>query len=188
MAVVLHHSKARGTDKLVLLGIANHAGDGGAFPKVETLAKYANVTERAVQTSVAKLVRTGELLVDRNGGGTRRTRGNSRPNLYTVLVQCPINCDRSTQHRLLAYPIAAEQLTFTTSGQPVDTGVNPASPLVVRGEGDFTPRGEADFTRTVSRTTPVDQVPSSVPGPRAREAYVHDARDQLRGWCAWPRV
>lgn len=128
IAVVLHHSKARGTDKLVLLGIANHAGDGGSFPKVETLAKYANVTERAVQTSIAKLVKTGELLVERNAGGTRRTRPDARPNLYTLLVQCPINCDRSTQHRLLAYPVAAERLTFTTSGQPVDNGVKQTSP------------------------------------------------------------
>lgn len=186
IAVVLHHSKARGTDKLVLLGIANHAGDGGSFPKVETLAKYANVTERAVQTSVSKLIRTGELLVERNQGGTRRTRGNSRPNLYSVLVQCPINCDRSTQHRLQAYPVAAEQLTFTTGPQPVDAGVKQPSPLGARGEADFTSRGEADFTRTISRTTHVEQVPTSVPDPRVREAALRTARDNLRGWCAWP--
>lgn len=168
MAVVLHHSKARGTDKLVLLGIANHAGDGGSYPKVETLAKYANVTERAVSTSVAKLVKTGELLVERNQGGSRRTRGNNRPNLYTVLVQCPINCDRSTNHRLRAYPVAADPLTFTTS--PVDTGVKPASSLADRGEAGFGSRGEAGFVRTVSDNPPGLTDPRSVTGPGAREA------------------
>lgn len=190
MAVVLHHSKARGTDKLVLLGIANHAGDGGSWPKIETLAKYANVTDRAVQVSIAKLVKTGELLVDRNAGGTRRTRADARPNLYTVLVQCPINCDRSTNHRLTSYPVAADPLTFTTS--PVDNGVKQPSPRTERGEADFTARGEADFTRTVHRTSMADEG-STVTDPRAREAdpavrqlALLEARENLRGYCRWP--
>ncbi len=183
--MVLHHSKARGTDKLVLLGIANHAGDGGSYPKVETLAKYANVTERAVQTAIAKLVRTGELLVERNAGGSRRTRPDARPNLYTPLVQCPINCDRTTQHRLLAYPVAAERLSFTTS--PVDNGVNAASPRDERGEAGFGSRGEAGFTRTVSEPPCVDTAGDSVTGPRARPAdpehaaaVLAEAREHLR--------
>lgn len=186
MSVVLHHSKARGTEKLVLLGIANHAGDGGSFPKVETLARYANVTERAVQTAIAKLVSTGELLVERNAGGTRRTRPDARPNLYTLLVACPINCDRTTQHRLLAYPVAAERLSFTTSGV-VDDGVKETSPREPRGEACFTARGEAGFTRTVSESTPVPTASSSVPDPRARADHLRTARENLRGWCTWPR-
>lgn len=191
MTAVLHHSKARGTDKLVLLGIANHAGDGGSWPKVETLAKYANVTERAVQVSIQKLIKTGELLVERNGGGTRRTRGDNRPNLYTVLVQCPINCDRSTNHRLRAYPTAAEPLTFTTS--PVDNGVKQGSPREARGEADFTSRGEADFTRTGSTTGHDADVSTNVTGPGARvpsederRLRFTEARESVRGWCLWP--
>lgn len=191
MAVVLHHSKARGTDKLVLLGIANHAGDGGSWPKVETLAKYGNVTERAVQVSIAKLIKTGELLVERNAGGTRRHRNDARPNLYTVLVQCPINCDRSTNHRLRPYPVAADPLTFTTGS--VDDGVKQTSPRDQRGEADFTPRGEADFTRTISEPGHGDDVSSSVTGPRARpaspelrELRITETREAMRGWCQWP--
>ena len=38
MSLVLHHSVAQPTHKLILLGIANHQGDGGAWPSIETLS------------------------------------------------------------------------------------------------------------------------------------------------------
>ena len=86
MALVLNHSRARGTDKVVLLGIANHDGDGGAWPSLATLARYANVDERSVRRSIASLVALGELAVEVNAGGTGATRGDRRPNLYRILV------------------------------------------------------------------------------------------------------
>lgn len=98
MAAVLHHSRASGTRKLVLLGVANHEGDGGAWPSVATLAVYANVTERNVQKAIEWLVGKGELRVEVQGGGGRDTRDQFRPNRYHVLVQCPPSCDRSTRH------------------------------------------------------------------------------------------
>jgi len=98
MAAVLHHSRARGTHKLVLLGIANHDGDGGAYPAVETLAKYANVTIRNVQKSIAWLVEHGELRVWLQDGDPRRPP-HERTNRYAVLVACPAWCDRTPQHR-----------------------------------------------------------------------------------------
>lgn len=85
MSLVLNHSKARGTDKVVLLGIANHDGDGGAWPSLATLARYANVDERSVRRSIANLVALGELAVEYNGGGTGTTRSDRRPNLYRIL-------------------------------------------------------------------------------------------------------
>lgn len=102
MAVVLHHSRAKGTDKLVLLGIANHAGDGGSWPYVETLARYANVSERAVQASLTKLVQLGELARHTQRGGTLDShagRDHKRPNRYDVLLACPAWCDRTVNHR-----------------------------------------------------------------------------------------
>lgn len=39
MAVALHHSKTQGATKLVLLGIANHEGDGG---RSRQFLPYAN--------------------------------------------------------------------------------------------------------------------------------------------------
>lgn len=100
LATTLHHSKASGTTKLVLLGIANQEGDGGSFPKTATLAKYANVHPRRIPAAIAKLVELGELRVEYKEGGDRRMPDYLRPNVYEVLVECPPGCDRTKQHRV----------------------------------------------------------------------------------------
>lgn len=190
MAVVLHHSRAKGTDKLVLLGIANHSGDGGAWPSIATLARYANVTERAVQTSVQRLMTMGELVVDRQGGGTMRTRRDRRPNAYHVTVACPVTCDHTTNHRPRAYPVPADHLTFTTGSDTTD-GVNHTSPR----DG----RGEVQRAHGVKHTSPEPSLEPSmsnavgeyVTGPRARvdpHERAAETRDYMRGFCTWPRA
>jgi hypothetical protein len=63
VSLVLNHSKAHGRAKLVLIGIANHMGDQGAWPSIETLAKYANASERSVKRDIQELVDLGELVV-----------------------------------------------------------------------------------------------------------------------------
>jgi hypothetical protein len=100
LAICLNHSKATGTDKVVLLGIANHDGDGGAYPSVATLARYANVSERTVQRSIQTLTELGELRVELNAGGSAKQRSDRRPNRYYVLVSCPTGCDKTSQHRV----------------------------------------------------------------------------------------
>jgi hypothetical protein len=119
MTVVLHHSEASGTDKVVLLGIANHDNDHGAWPKVSTLAKYARCSERAVQYAVQRLIASGELRVLQQEGGTKRTRGGYETNVYEILVRCPEECDGTLQHRMRG-----------------ETGFTPRP---VRGETGFTP-------------------------------------------------
>lgn len=99
LAAVLHHSRAKGTAKLIMVGIANHDGDGGAWPTVRTLARYANVDARNVQRSLEKLVSIGELVIHVQAGGTAGIADHERPNRYDVLVTCPPWCDRTTQHR-----------------------------------------------------------------------------------------
>ena len=99
IAICLHHSKAAKTEKLVLLGIANHDGDGGAWPSVATLARYANCSERHVQRAIQSLVELGEIQVVDQAGGNEETRRDRRPNLYKVLVRCPVDCDGTSQHR-----------------------------------------------------------------------------------------
>lgn len=100
MSLVLHHSKAKGTAKLVLMGIANHEGDGGAWPSVATLVRYANSDRRSVQRAIQKLVDMGELQVLKQKGGNDITPSALRPNLYRVKVFCPYTCDRTSQHKL----------------------------------------------------------------------------------------
>lgn len=132
IAACLHHSKATGSDKLVLLGIANHDGDGGAWPSITTLSKYANISERSVKTCIQNLINMGEIVCHVNKGGNADTRADRRPNRYDILVSCPKECDGSTKHRVKPDAQRGE-------AQRTD-GVKPA-----------TSRGEAEFTLTIHK-------------------------------------
>lgn len=99
IALALHHSRAKGAAKLVLLGIANHDGDGGAWPSMATLARYAGVTPDQARKLVKKLTELGEVRVLRQEGGMPFTPDHLRPNLYQFQVRCPPDCDRTTRHR-----------------------------------------------------------------------------------------
>jgi hypothetical protein len=133
MSLVLHHSKSKGTAKLVLLGIANHEGDGGAWPAVATLMRYANMDRRSVQRAIQKLVEMGELQVLKQKGGNEMTHSALRPNLYRVKVFCPFTCDRSSQHKLKHSALPGFE--WTEPDQPMN------EPRVV---GDTPPRGASD--------------------------------------------
>lgn len=155
LAVVLHHSNARGTDKLVLVGIANHAGDGGAWPAVATLARYANVKPRAVQSSLARLVESGELRRYVQAGGLQGWADYTRPNRYDVLVECPEWCDRSAQHK------PREGWAYDDDGNVVRVEQLDDQPGLSTGD---TPEMQNHATRRddpVSQTTPpvVDDTP-----------------------------
>lgn len=163
MAIVLHHSRAKGAAKLILLGIANHAGDGGSWPTVATLAKYANITERAVQLALRKLQQSGELWIDQQGGGLAHMKDHQRPNRYELKVACPIHCDRTTNHRVRRPVDNSRQLSLVPTSDPV----KPASP----GEASFTPPGEASFTRTVP-TNPPTTDSRKVTTTRARDCAI----------------
>jgi hypothetical protein len=67
---VMTHSRQKGSHRLVLLIIANHAhGDGtNAFPSMRTLAAESLMSERQVIRIVAELERSGELIVERSRG------------------------------------------------------------------------------------------------------------------------
>ena len=129
MSIALHHSRAKGAARLVMVGIANHDGDGGAWPSVATLAKYACVSERRVQQAITELCGLGEIERMVQQGGTHRTPEWSRPNLYMFKLRCPQGCDRTKNHRVV------DNLVDNKA-----EGVKPTSP------------GEAHFTRTVHRT------------------------------------
>lgn len=124
MAIVLHHSSATGTAKLILLGIANHEGDGGAWPAVDTLMQYANCDRRTVQRSIDKLIEAGELRRLMQQGGTHRTPNSQRPNLYKIAVVCPPNCDRTTSHK----PVESGAALTPPRGTDAAPGAAPTPP------------------------------------------------------------
>jgi hypothetical protein len=68
-AYVWEHSSRKGTELLLLLAIADIADKNGvAYPGVKTLAGYIRMSGRNTQRALAKLERSGEISVRRNGG------------------------------------------------------------------------------------------------------------------------
>jgi len=76
ISLVLNNSRADGRAKLVLIGIANHHGDNGAWPSIATLARYANSSERSIKRDLQYLQEIGEIRTEINGsdfGGQYKT-------------------------------------------------------------------------------------------------------------------
>lgn len=96
MTLVLHHSQASGAAQMILMGIANHQGDGGAWPSIATLAKYGKVSERRVQQVIRELEQMGELAIQTMGGVETATGATNR---YFVTLSCPADCDGTTNHK-----------------------------------------------------------------------------------------
>lgn len=201
MALVLHHSKAKGTDKVILLGIANHSGDGGAWPSIATLARYANVEERAAQRAIHKLASMGEVVVHLQAGGTHTTKAWQRPNRYDVTLACPATCDGTAQHRMRALPDSPADLWIkgvspTTPGVTHDTGgVSPTTPGGVSPttpEPSYEPPTEDDGSETASLTTARDAQVTPVTRSLCAVCFQPEAECQRRsatsGHAFTPRV
>lgn len=90
---VFDHSPTQGTDRLVLLAIANHAGsepvDGAweAWPGIERIRVLAGLERRrTVNDALTRLVAAGALAREINAAPDTRIPGDRRPNLYRILV------------------------------------------------------------------------------------------------------
>lgn len=162
MAIVLHHSQADSTAKVVLLGIANHDGDGGAWPGIDTLARYARKDRRTVQRAIARCVELGELAVDVQQGGTATTPADRRTNRYRILLGCPADCDGTTAHRT--------------------NGAAPTPPREADGAAPTTERGGTHATPGAAPTPPEPSTNQQEPAP-SRSSRLHpDADAVTREW------
>jgi hypothetical protein len=110
IAAVLHHAPIGGTAKLLLIGIANHEGDGGAWPAMATLARYAGVTDRNARKMMKRLIELGFVEAASRDGQT---------NVYRTCIECPPDCDRSTNHRMT--PVATVTPVAFDTPTPVAT-------------------------------------------------------------------
>lgn len=80
MAAVFESLTLGPTDRLVLLALADHAGeDGTCYPSIARLCQRTGLGERAVQSAIKRL-RDGGSLTMKQGGG----RGNST--LYSITI------------------------------------------------------------------------------------------------------
>jgi len=92
VSLVLNQSKATGRAKLVLLGIANHLGDQGAWPSIATLARYANASERSVKRDLQELVELGELKIELQNAPTKQ---QYKTNLYWITIPAGVTTEAS---------------------------------------------------------------------------------------------
>lgn len=83
MNAVWKQSRSDGRARLVLLAIADHQGEIGAWPSIATLAKMVNSSERSVQRDIQYLQSIGELRVEVQNAPTRQ---QYKSNLYWVTL------------------------------------------------------------------------------------------------------
>ena len=83
MNAVWKQSRSDGRARLVLLAIADHQGEIGAWPSIATLAKMVNSSERSVQRDIQYLQSIGELSVEVQNAPTRQ---QYKSNLYWVTL------------------------------------------------------------------------------------------------------
>ena len=83
MNAVWQHSKADGRARLVLLAIADHQGEIGAWPSIARLAKMVNASERSVQRDIQHLQAIGELKVEVQNAPIQQ---QYKSNLYWVIL------------------------------------------------------------------------------------------------------
>lgn len=158
--------------RLVLLGIANHDGDGGAWPTLETLAVYAGgVDTRTVRRAIHQLVELGEIAVEINGGGNEHTRADRRPNRYTILLGCPPVCDRTSRHR-------TNDGGAKMSARPVDNSGHGGTGVSAReGHGGTSVTERGDIRDRHGRTQVSPEPSKNHPEPPARRPR-HDGTDR----------
>lgn len=153
MAMVLYHSKAKGTDKVILIGIANHDGDGGAWPSIGRLALYGLCDRRTAQRSIRRVEELGEVKTHVQGGGLAHMDDTERPNRYEVTIECPEGCDRSSNHK----PLDGWERLKDGAYVPVDNSIEGgAAPTPPRG-AHAAPPGGAHAALTVPSTIQTNQ-------------------------------
>jgi hypothetical protein len=153
LTIALHHSRARGAAKLILVGIANHDGDGGSWPSIATLAKYAGLKDRRQCTRlIGTLEQLGEVERLVNAGGTHNTADHMRPNLYKFKLKCPPDCDRTTRHRTRGEILLTELPGFVDENPP---------PQVTNRGGLHTTGENATGADTGGAVVPAPPEPSS---------------------------
>jgi len=162
---VCEHADAQGTDRLVLLVLANYAGDlitdgtetfFECWPGIGRIAEDARLdSRRTVQNALTRLVASGQIERIINAAPDQRVRGDRRSNLYRI----------HTKPRPLAAQIgrrfAAEDAARHPALRGLSTADADASPRALRKECLFSNGSSNDSG--VARRHPVassDDTPS----------------------------
>jgi hypothetical protein len=145
MTWVFSHSETVGTHRLVMLAIADHHGEGGAWPSLQRIADMARVSKRTAQRAIDAAVELGELKVAYKSapGGT---------NLYLLTALADVDI-LTRGHSDTATPVASDVDTATARHQREPKEPNTSTSLR-SVEGATTARSELD----PPKATPIDGV------------------------------
>lgn len=166
MTWVWEHSPVGGTERLVLLALADSADDTGAnaWPSVATLARKTRVDERTVQRIIRRLEEAGHLVVEATSGGRRSNR-------YTVVMHAPEPVE----------PAAADPRQDATPGRMPPRHDAGAPPAQTPPQPRHSYATRTSFTRPVS-VPPRAGAPSGAP-PRSTDAPAPSVDTNRSGWC-----
>ena len=117
MNAVWRESKSKGRARLVLLSIADHQGELGAWPSIETLANMVNSSPRSVQRDIQDLIELGELVVEFRSAPTY---GPYKANRY--FVNLPGVTDGVSEVTKTASEVTDLQSEVTESASEVTAG------------------------------------------------------------------
>lgn len=101
MGWVFTHSPTHGSDRLVLLSLANHAGPSPvgtdaafeSYPGIALIQREAGLErQRTVQDALHRLEADGHIERVINGAPDERIRRDRRPNLYRILTANGVTC------------------------------------------------------------------------------------------------
>lgn len=179
MTWVWDYSKAKGIDRLVLLAIADCANDIGAqaWPSLLTLARKANVSKRTIQRSIEALVLSGELVVDRPGGGRTSARyrviQSGQDDYRGQVVHSSQNDTVANLTPVTVDPPTVDNLT--TQGGPVDHRTVREPSTNHPGTSSAAPR--RDLNREFDQFW--DIYPRKVGKPKAKLAFARVVKPQL---------
>jgi hypothetical protein len=154
MSWVLQNSTTSGSDKVVLIGLANHADPTGhnAYPAIDTLARYANLERRATQNVLRKLEAEGHITLTMQAGGDYRTAPDRRPNRYTVAMsaaQIARNAETGAKTVAARVKSGVQSSTPRQSEDRGAAGYRPGCSPVPNGMQSSTERGAVHCTLTV---------------------------------------
>lgn len=147
-SLVWHHSKAKGTDLLVLISIANFISDQGAWPKVETIAQGARTSVRQVHRSLLALKELGEITWERGQGTGAGIYKTSR---YWITLTCPDECSGDWNHTMRQFVtsrpdnLSPLDLTHTADKPVIEPVIEPVNKTYVQAEPKQTVEYEKDF-------------------------------------------
>lgn len=170
MSLVWKSGLYKGTDLMVLLGLADRAGDdgGNAFPGNFELGWKARVDDRSVQRSLKKLQADQVIQLTANANG-----GRGRKRVFTINV--PLLRDRAAVYmaeveRRRVSREAKGDVDVTLFDENPDTGVTLSTPNPDTGVTlSAAEKGDADVTLSPERVTPESLKGDTAVSPERQE-------------------